>query len=404
MHLVRPWLLVALLASPALGQTVDSGSDGSDGALTFPANAGQIIFQRETQGMFPDGDPTNDRVLDPDGDCVFHFTSVTVPTGTSVRLSAGVFGEGRPIVWLVSGNVSISGNIDLSGESGSSLGGVAGAGGYSGGRGALVIGTTPFAGAPGNGPGGGRTQLASGHGESGGQLGTGPQSYGNDLCQPLIGGSGGAGGGFAGSGGGSAGGGGGALLLAVGGTLEFLNSGYINAIGGNPQPFTSINGGTGSGGMVRLVATRLRATSNSVVYTGTGRVRLEAYSFLNPGFPSTTGSVSRGAPNALFLGPNAPGIRVTTVAGVAVAAEPTGSFFFPDVVVTSPGPASIALTTKGIPAGTVLDLKLMPEVGSVIQVTSTPVVVDGDGNGTATATASFPAGHTRIFARANWTP
>lgn len=394
MHLVRPWLLAALLASPALGQTVDSGSDGSDGALTFPANAGLVVFEREFQG----------RTLDPDGDCVFHFTSITIPTGTTVKLSAGVFGEGRPIVWLVSGDVALGGAINLDSDPATSGPGVAGAGGYSGGRGAYTLGGASFAGAPGNGPGGGRTQLAGGHGESAGHLGTGPLSYGNDLCQPLIGGSGGAGGGSAGSGGGNGGGGGGALLLAVSGTLEFLGSGFISAGGGQPQPFTSVNGGVGSGGMVRLVATKIRASSNSGVFVGTGRVRVEAYSFLNPGFPSLSGSFSRGAPNALFLGPDAPGIRVATVAGVAVVAEPTGSFFVPDVVVTSTGPAPIALTTKGIPAGTVVTLKLVPEAGSVVDVDSSPVVVDGDGNGTATATATFPAGHTRIFARASWTP
>lgn len=395
MHLVRPWLLVALLASPALGQTVDSGSDGSDGALTFPANAGLVMFQRDFQG----------RTLDPDGDCVFHFTSVTIPTGTTVKLSAGVFGEGRPIVWLVSGDVAITGAINLDGDGGSSAGpGVAGAGGYSGGRGALVIGTTSFAGSPGNGPGGGRTQLPNGTGENGGQLGSGPQSYGNDLCQPLIGGSGGCGGGFAGGGGGSGGGGGGAFLLAAAGTIDFLGSGFITAVGGGPQPFVSVNGGSGSGGMIRLVATRIRGTTNSSVQGGTGRVRLEAYSFLTPNLPAASGSVSRGAPNALFLPATGPGIRVTTVAGAAVIADPTGSFFTPDVVVTSTGPAPIALATKGIPAGTVLAVKLMPEVGSVIDVTSTPVVVDGDGNGTATATATLPAGHTRIFVKANWTP
>lgn len=394
MHLVRPWLLVALFASPALGQTVDSGSDGSDGALAFPANAGLVIFEREFQG----------RTLDPDGDCVFHFTSITIPTGTTVKLSAGVFGEGRPIVWLVSGDVTLAGGIDLDSDPATNGPGVAGAGGYSGGRGAYTLGGASFAGAPGNGPGGGRGPLSSGHGESAGQLGTGPLSYGNDLCQPLIGGSGGAGGGFAGGGGGNGGGGGGALLLAAAGTIEFASGGFITAVGGQNQPFTTVNGGVGSGGMVRVVATRIRASSNSGINAGNGRIRIEAYSFLNPGFPNLGGSISRGAPNAVFLPSSAPGIRVTTVAGVAVIADPTGSFFTPDVVVTAAGPAPIALTTKGIPAGTVISLKLMPEVGSVVDVTSTPLVVDGDGNGTATATATFPAGHTRIFTRANWTP
>src|SRR5688572_6019017 len=91
--------LVAAGAQPAAAQgTYDSGSNGSDGALTFPA------------GVTVDFDPAAfTPALDPDGDYVFHFTTITIPAGTTVKLRTRVFTtEGRPIVWLASGAVSIA--------------------------------------------------------------------------------------------------------------------------------------------------------------------------------------------------------------------------------------------------------------------------------------------------------
>src|SRR5690606_19030632 len=89
------WLIGASvgLAGPAAAQpALDSGSDGSDGALVFEADAGVVEFNPQALG------------LDEDGDGVFHFTTITVPAGTTIRLGAGILGEGRPVVWLATGD------------------------------------------------------------------------------------------------------------------------------------------------------------------------------------------------------------------------------------------------------------------------------------------------------------
>ena len=98
--------VLALAATPAWSQGFDSGSDGSDGALTFPAGA-TVDFDPQALG------------IDPDQDNVFHFSSITIPNGTTVRVrSSQLGGQGKPVVWLAQGVVSIAGTLDLSGATG----------------------------------------------------------------------------------------------------------------------------------------------------------------------------------------------------------------------------------------------------------------------------------------------
>tara|TARA_R110002072_G_scaffold34188_2_gene102570 strand:- start:1937 stop:2581 length:645 start_codon:yes stop_codon:yes gene_type:complete len=184
------WALwLGLLAgSTAMGQGFSSGSDESDGALTFPANAGVVVFNPTTLGV------------DTDGDGVYHFTTITVPVGTTVRLRSDVLGEGKPVVWLASGAVQIQGAVDIGGEqghgaNGARLPGISGAGGFNGGPGA----SPTLAPRPGSGPGGGGVQPTK-QGGSASYLSLGASrtscaspgaTYGNRFLLPLIGGSGG---------------------------------------------------------------------------------------------------------------------------------------------------------------------------------------------------------------------
>ncbi|RMG08239.1 MAG: hypothetical protein D6731_22225, partial [Planctomycetota bacterium] len=134
-------ILIALAAAPAYAQGFSSGSDGSDGALNVT-----------TSGDF---DPAA-LGLDADGDGVYHFTTVNVAAGVTLRLRASVLGEGRPVIWLASGAVTIAGTLDLDGAAGHASGAVpvpseAGAGGFSGGTGRTALATATS----GSGPGGG---------------------------------------------------------------------------------------------------------------------------------------------------------------------------------------------------------------------------------------------------------
>jgi len=399
-------LAFVLLASPALGQSFTSGSDGSDGALTFAEDAGVIEF-----------DPaTFDPPLDPDGDNVYHFTTITIPSGTRVRLAApNLGGEGKPVVWLASGDVVIEGAVDLDGEpghgsSGPALPSTPGAGGYGGGRGSRPA----LPARSGNGPGGGIAAAAdvdddgssAGHATASDSI-----AYGNEFVRPLLGGSGGAGensfvnGGLVDGCGGGAGGG--ALLLAS--STRIRVDGLVTASGGTGGPNGSQQGGAGSGGALRLVAPdlegsgRLRAlgAGGDTQPSSDGRIRLEALRYSGPLDVEPSPSVS--SPAAVLPSPTAPLIRVTTVDGVTVASDPTGSFAQADVTINATGDVTIELEAENVPPGTVLELTLRPETGSVVTTTST--ALQGTlASSTATATASFASGFTRLFVQATWTP
>ena len=134
----------------------DSGSTGADGALDFSGlPAGTVV----------DFDPASyNPPLDPDGDSVYHFTTITIPQGVTVRLRSDKAGA-APIHWLASGAVSIGGVLDLSGEAGHPKDPVAtrtmaapGPGGFPGGIGSRIPDTASTAG---SGPGGGPTCTSS---------------------------------------------------------------------------------------------------------------------------------------------------------------------------------------------------------------------------------------------------
>jgi len=129
-------LALLVVGGPAAAQFT-AGSDGSDGALDFTGRCSGTLLWDASETR-PDG-----QVLDPEGDGIFHFTTVTVPQGCTLRMLASRLGH-KPIQWLVQGNVSISGDLNLDGTDGHSnqegvalrLPAVPGPGGFAGGSGA----------------------------------------------------------------------------------------------------------------------------------------------------------------------------------------------------------------------------------------------------------------------------
>src|SRR5271170_3944405 len=83
-------LLLALQSTLVLSQAYPgSGSTGSDGALAFPnAKTGDIILFDPATYKPP---------LDPVGDGVFNFTTISIPAGVTVRLSGQVLHG--PVYW-----------------------------------------------------------------------------------------------------------------------------------------------------------------------------------------------------------------------------------------------------------------------------------------------------------------
>lgn len=420
---------VGLALMPAFAQAFVSGSTGADGAFAPTVN---------TQVVLP-----------PSG--ILNYTTVNIPTGVTVTFKKNA--TNTPVVMLASGNVTISGNIHLMGGDATAVGaagdgvlgddgipGVGGPGGYDGGRGGVGTLTAPASGqgGAGQGPGGGGggkflpTYSLYGGGGGGGFAGGGTQAssysycgsaaaclgaqgglaYGSSQLLPLIGGSGGGGGMgnmYNGSGGG---GGGGAILIASSGTVNI--TGVIYAYGGLGGAAAGVGsggtGGGGSGGAIRIVATTI--TGNGALNTdargaggnatngyfngGTssdGRIRLEAEVYTRTAVSSP--AHTQGLPGPVFVA-GLPTLRIESIGGAPVPAEPTGNA---DVTLpsTTANPVAVVFTTTGVPAGNTIKLTLKPSSGAVVTAIS-PALVGDTTSATASVSITLPDGPSSLQA------
>lgn len=412
------FIFVLILASPstALAQpgTFDSGSNGSDGALTI-TTPGTYIFN--PRAFNPP--------LDPDGDNIYHFTTINIGAGVTVTLSGNVLNG--PVYWLASGTVNINGFIDLNGDDGQGQPNVQfiypnngirspaspGAGGYPGGIGTYnPLGSLSQSGM---GPGGGLPANNSNRagGESAGHLtfglcnSTEGLPYGNNYLVPLIGGSGGGGGygrydQFYQDGGGG-GGGGGAILIAS--SVSISLNGTIQANAGRGG--SSIGpGGIGSGGSIRLSSPRIEGNGAIEAQGGggcngsPGRIRLEAFEqkFLG----AIQGGLTLASPYELYLPTTPPSsVKVVKIDNAQVKAIPTNQFTTPDATINSSGVSTITIEARYVPLGSRLTLVLIPENATDQELTSTPLVGTLELS-TATVTATIPSGYSRMYVYSKW--
>lgn len=426
--------LLAASASSIQAQTFDSGSDGTNGALNLTLaesdGDGVILFDPEARGLVPDANNA------------YHFTTIDVEAGVTVRLRADIIGINNPVIWLASGDVAIDGILDLNGESGKGRASPAepaipGAGGFEGGVGRSEF-TAPSSG---QGPGGGSVATVSswggagaGHFTSGAGGGgvTGGSSYGNNFLIPLIGGSGGAGGGepfpagvgSSGSSWGFGGGaGGGAILIASSTQIQVNGSILCNGGNGASDFTTSLRrGGGGSGGSIRLLANTLTGSGNLSANGGSaangagngsrGPIRIEVFDNQFAGTISFISIIS--VPISVFpkSGP-IPSVRVVRISGLAVPPNdavsidlplaPTGSFSPADVLIEETGDVTFEIEASDIPIGTVINLTLYNGTEGEINISSTPLA-GTKANSTATATTTIPSGFSRFTIEANWDP
>ena len=406
-------IIAAVFAThTARTQNFSSGSTGADGALDFSNLAPGTIVEFNPDSFNPP--------LDQDRDNVYHFTTINVPAGVTVRLSARYLNG--PVYWLATGAVQINGTLDLNGQdgqnstilinSGSRFPSIPGAGGFEGGFGAFN--SSPQVG---NGPGGGQLATRGDHdGGSAGHAGfshcgdVAAQPYGNAFLVPLVGGSGGAGA-HSGAGGGA---GGGAILITS--SVSIMVNGTIMAIGGRGGNFsinTQTKGGAGSGGSIRLIAPTLSGTGTlnalgghrpfglSTEFCGShGRVRMEAFQHaLSINLPS---GGQRSFPNALSIPSTPPSsVRVVSIAGVPLPPNPTGSFEIPDLNIDASAATTVVIEGRFVPVGTIVRLHLVSEDGADQIVGSAPLAGTLQ-QSSATASVVFPRGFTRGFARAVW--
>ncbi len=444
-------LLLAALSVPLTSRAAfDSGSTGADGALSPTVN---------TAIQLPDSGVLNYTSVNIPAGVTVTFIKNT--TNTPVYLLAKNDVTIAGIINITGGDATSTGTYGDGALADDGIAGVGGPGGYDGGRGGGSDAQQQPAiirGGSGLGPGGGAggiegdsncnttTRIFQYVGTGGGYatdayanyviacgnnrtpLG---KAYGSTLLQPLLGGSGGGGGAggttYPGSGGG---GGGGALLLASSGTITL--NGIIDATGGDgggggnwASKHDTGNGGQGaggSGGAIRLMANTITGTGglaanggcinynnsrrqscgsdgNSYQIGGSdGRIRLEANNITYTG--TQTPNFTKDLPGPVFIA-SAPALRIASVAGTAVPANPTGSA---DVALptSTTGPVDVVFQTVNVPVGNTVTLRLVPANGQPTEVLS-PAITGTTATGTTSVKVTLPSGPSTLQATTTYT-
>lgn len=438
--------VLAALAAASAQAAFNSGSTGADGALNPTVN---------TEIQLPESGILNYTTVNIPSGVTVKFKKNTANTPVFILASGNV---------TIAGTIDIRGT-DATGTGtygdgalgDDSIPGVGGPGGYDGGRGGrddLQMRPEIIRGGSGLGPGGGMGGLEGSDGCNsigyfhyqgiGGAYGANAiqgfggnwqcslssitsysKAYGSPLLQPLLGGSGGGGGRggstFGGSGGG---GGGGAILIASSGTLSV--TGTINARGGDAGGTAGTNvGGTGaggSGGAIRLAATLISGNGNLYgdggcvnsnnqprqgcgwtggygLYGGSpGRLRLEGESvtFSGTSSPAYVADV----PGPVFIA-EAPSLRIASVAGTAVPANPTGNA---DVTLpaSTTAPIDVVFQTVNVPVGNTVLLRVVPAYGQPTEALS-PAITGTSASGTASVSVTLPSGPSTLQATTTYT-
>jgi len=408
---MKTWSLYALMVSLALASSalaqIDVGSDGSDGAFEPVTNT---VVDLSLAGTGP-GSGVYDAT---EWAVIFNYTSVDIPAGVTVSFTNHP--SGAPVIWLVSGDVTIAGTISLDGESNTGNAArapIAGPGGFRGGRAFL---SDESEGAGGHGPGGGAYSAGVNNHGQGGSYGTvggynaADSTYGNEKIVPLIGGSGGSS--ARGTGGRSGGAGGGAMLIAANNTITL--TGTIRTDGGGTTTCCGgWYGGGGSGGAIRLVADRTNGGGSLLARGGAGvggggkgRVRVEANvnELTHAGDPTYTQDFPD-VPPMIFPPAASPIVAVTqlTVGGVdiPVPADPSAKFEFPsqDVSIDALDPITVHVSATDVPLDWIVEVRAVAKSGSTVTAVAEPLA-GTEASSTTTALVTLPRGFTALQVRA----
>lgn len=367
-------------------------SDGSDGNFSPTTNI-EVDLSQAITGTWDQNNTANigKGVYDPaKWAIVFKYSEVNIPKGVTVTFKNHP--ANPPVVWLVSGNVTIAGTVSLDGRNslndaiGKLNPTLAGPGGF---RGAA---DGPTGSGPGYGPGGAESDYNGGNGRYNG-------SYGNPQILPLIGGSGGGAGETVE---GAGAGGGGAILIAAGGAIQ--HTGTLRANGGSTTRGGSYGPGSGSGGAIRLIADTVTGSGSVSALAGdnltgsTGRIRIET-SNLAPAItinPNTI-AVAPASPPILWPADNAPSTRIVSIDGIATPLDPTAPLTTSsDVGIAKNGNVDVIIETKNFPTSGNVRLRVGPKYGNFSLVNAT--LISG-GNFTAAswkATLTFNPGFSAL--------
>lgn len=440
--------LLAALAAASAQAAFNSGSTGADGALSPTVN---------TEIELPASGILNYTTVNIPAGVTVKFKRNTANTPVFILASGDVTIAGSLDIRGADAKPTGTYGDGALGDDG--IPGVGGPGGFDGGRGGRADASLRgeiVRGGSGLGPGGGRGGVEGNAGcavpnygyypheaSGGGHASTayfpytlncsnpptaayvGGKAYGSALLQPLIGGSGGGGGRggvtYPGPGGG---GGGGAILIASSGTLRVTGS--IDATGGdgggNAGTGSGGRGAGGSGGAIRLIATTLTGNGSVLANGGcinnsnarrqncgssgsggeyggsSGRIRFEAeaITFNGTSQPTYTADV----PGPIFIA-EAPSLRIASIAGQAVPANPTGNA---DVTLpgSTTGPIEVVFQTTNVPVGNTVLLRVVPAYGQPTEALS-PAIAGTTASGSANVSVTLPSGPSVLQATTTYT-
>lgn len=349
------------------------GANGTDGALNITADTVIDLSLAPTGLWNSDNTPNAGKgVYDPaKWAVVFKYSSVTVAAGKTLTFKNHA--SRAPVVWLVSGNVTISGTVSLDGESIFAVNiprlTEPGPGGFRGGASYFSDSVQQGSGFGVGGAFAGVLKSAS-YGSVGGG---GPAAYGNPSLIPLIGGSGGGGSSAAMLAGGA---GGGAILIATSGTAQL--TGGISANGGNGKPtiFNDNATGLGSGGGVRIICENLAGSgkvnasggtgfSNNPVVSGNGRIRLERVTNTSTisviPAPSVV-DLAAGTTALLWPPAGAPEVKIISLGGVSAPPDPRSGFgtIGADVSIPTSDTTEAIIETTNVESASQVKVRITP--------------------------------------------
>jgi hypothetical protein len=374
------FLIIFIITRVASAAITVPGADGTDGVLNITEDTVIDLSQAVTATWDQDNSANAGKgVYDAaKWAVVFKYSSVNIDAG--VTLTFKNHPSKAPVVWLVSGSVTIEGNVSLNGTGAQVTPALSepGPGGF---RGASGKYSTDVDAGAGFGPGGGVRNA------KGGAYGSGATPYGNPSLIPLIGGSGGSG--YVGYTKGS-GAGGGALLIASTGTVTV--NGQISANGGDgAKYYWDDRTGGGSGGGIRVVCSELVGTGDldalagiggKNATAGLGRIRIERV--LNNNTLQVTPSPSvvplADGDTALIWPPaSAPTVKILSIGGVTAPDDPRASFGTQgaDVALPEITTIQVVIETVGVELASQVQVRLTPrsngDASFVNAVAGTPV-------------------------------
>ncbi len=365
-------LLAAALFTRAVGDIVVPGANGTDGVLNISTNTVIDLSRAVTAAWDSDNSANAGKgVYDASKwAVVFKYSSVTIRSNATVTFKNHA--SRAPVVWLVSGDVTIDGSLNLNGQSQvyAPLHAEPGPGGGRGGQGNFGSGLNSGSGF---GTGGGPISQGANYGAIPGAR----PAYGNPSILQLIGGSGGGGGDGDNNIGGGAGGG--AILIAATQSIEI--GGNLSANGGSGQSGAYwLNTGAGSGGAIRLVCNSIlgRGAVNALAGQsntqrgngGFGRLRLERCQNLDGTIsfspdPSVV-TLAQGSEALIWPPTGAPEVRITSIGGGAVSLDPRAGFgaFGPDVALPITNRTFVTVETKNVEPQSQVIVRVTPRANA----------------------------------------